>query len=183
MNKKTEIKVSKFLSFALRHRPEEVGNELDEGGWADVPSVLEAAARNGYAVSLEELQQVVANNDKKRFALSDDLGRIRASQGHSVTVELGYTPGEPLELLFHGTVARFLGSIRTQGLLKGQRQHVHLSAQEATARNVGQRRGTPVLLQVRALAMHHDGFAFYLSDNGVWLTETVTPNYIVFPNE
>ena len=183
MNKKTEIRVSKFLSFALRHRPDEAGITLDEGGWADVPAVLEAAARHGYTLCLDDLRQVVENNDKQRFALSEDLGRIRKSQGHSVKVELGYTPAEPFEVLFHGTVARFLDAIRSQGLRKGKRQHVHLSADEATAQGVGRRRGAPVLLRVRALAMHRDGFVFYLSDNGVWLTDAVPARYISFPED
>lgn len=183
MNEKTETRVSKFLSFALRHGPGDVGIELDEGGWAEVAAVLQAAARNGFTLSLDDLEHVVANNDKKRFILSEDGSRIRASQGHSVRVELGHAPAQPLELLFHGTVARFLDSIRAQGLLRGERQHVHLSADEATAKNVGQRRGKPVVLRVRALAMHHEGFVFHRSDNGVWLTEAVPSEYIVFPDD
>jgi putative RNA 2'-phosphotransferase len=127
------------------------------------------------------LQQVVDTNDKKRFALSADGSKIRASQGHSVAVELGLPPQEPPEMLYHGTATRSLDSIRATGLHSASRQHVHLSADEATAVKVGQRHGKPVVLRVRAGAMHRAGLEFFLSANGVWLTDQVPPEYIEFP--
>jgi putative RNA 2'-phosphotransferase len=128
--------------------------------------------------SLTELQAVVANNDKARFSFSADGTLIRANQGHSVPVNLGYEPVEPPEYLFHGTAMRFLPAIREQGLVKGRRHHVHLSADVATARQVGGRHGRVVVLKVHTGAMHRDGYAFYLSENGVWLVDAVPPPYL-----
>jgi putative RNA 2'-phosphotransferase len=175
-------RVSKLLSFGLRHRPDELGLQLDAAGWADVDQVLESLAVRGEQLTLEELLQVVATSDKKRFALSEDGRRIRANQGHSVSVELGLRPREPPPRLYHGTVDRFLDRIRAEGLLRGSRTHVHLSSDEGTARVVASRRkGLPVILTVRAGAMHADGFPFYLSDNGVWLTAHVPARYLDVP--
>ena len=125
-----------------------------------------------------ELDEIVATSDKQRFAFSDDGRRIRASQGHSVEVDLGYHPAEPPDVLFHGTVEKFLPSIREQGLLKGTRHHVHLSPDEETAHKVGQRRGKPVILKVNASEMYTAKFAFFVTPNAVWLTEHVPPQYI-----
>jgi putative RNA 2'-phosphotransferase len=119
MNEKEVVQLSKFLSLVLRHQPGKVGIALDEAGWVDVAELLAAMGRHGRAVSRAELLHVVETSDKKRFALSDDGRRIRASQGHSVEVELGYEPATPLDVLFHGTVERFLDSIRAKGLVKG----------------------------------------------------------------
>ena len=124
------------------------------------------------------MEEVVATNDKRRFAFSPDRTLIRANQGHSVEVDLNLVPVEPPELLYHGTVERFLDSIRVNGLVRGQRHHVHLSADRETAARVGQRRGRPVALIVEAARMHADGQAFYRSENGVWLTEAVPAEYL-----
>jgi len=124
---------------------------------------------------------VVATNDKRRFSFSDDGLRIRANQGHSVEVDLKLQARQPPELLYHGTVARFVESIRGQGLVRGSRLHVHLSPDEETARRVGRRRGRPVILVVEAGRMHRDGHPFFLSANGVWLTDAVPPEYLRFP--
>lgn len=172
----------KFLSFVLRHDPSAIGLELDSQGWADVEQLLECCRATGRGSSREALERVVQEDSKRRFAFSEDGRRIRASQGHSVEVELGYAPAAPPALLFHGTVASVLDSIRADGLLPMQRRHVHLSADEATARAVGARRGKPVLLGVTAERMQSDGLTFYSSDNGVWLTDHVPPRYIVFPS-
>lgn len=177
---KREVKISKFLSLVLRHQPETVGLKLDDAGWVGVADLLAAADRQDLKFSRAELQQVVANNDKQRFSFSEDGQLIRANQGHSVAVELGYEPTVPPDTLFHGTAERFLASIQAQGLIKGQRHHVHLSADREIARSVGQRYGKPVVLQVHAAQMQHDGFVFYLSTNGVWLTEHVPVPYLVF---
>ena len=174
------VRISKFLSLVLRHEPEKAGLTLDPNGWVGVDEMLAGAARAGVRISPEVLRTVVETNDKKRFAFSEDGLRIRASQGHSVEVDLDLAPVVPPEVLYHGTATRFLDSIRAQGLLRQERRHVHLSGDEATAVKVGSRHGKPVVLRVRAGAMHSDGHLFFLSANGVWLTETVPPAYLEF---
>ena len=173
---------SKLLSLALRHQPEVLGIELDSAGWTSVEKLVEALRRRDPAWSLERLHNIVADSDKKRFAFDTTGTRIRASQGHSVEVDLGYEAQIPPALLYHGTVARFLPAIKAQGLLKGDRYHVHLSADVATARQVGARRGAPVILVVQAGEMHRGGHEFFLSANGVWLTEHVPTSHIAFPD-
>jgi putative RNA 2'-phosphotransferase len=176
------VRVSRLLSFGLRHRPEKLGLHLDASGWADVDRVLEALAAQGERLSVEELEQLVATSDKQRFALSDDGSRIRANQGHSIAVDLGLVPREPPPRLYHGTVERFLDRIRVEGLLRGARTHVHLSIDESTARVVASRRkGRPVILTVRAGEMHADGLPFFVSENGVWLTVHVPARYLDYP--
>ena len=128
--------------------------------------------------ALAELEEIVATSDKRRFELSDDGKRIRATQGHSVPVDLGYEDREPPELLYHGTAERNLGSILAQGLRSGQRHAVHLSTDVKTAIAVGQRYGKPVVLVVQAGRMHLDGHRFQCSSNGVWLTEHVPVEYL-----
>jgi putative RNA 2'-phosphotransferase len=175
------VRVSKFLSLVLRHKPEEIGLTLDGQGWADVDQLIRLANERGQPLTRSLLDRVVAENDKKRFAFSEDGVRIRASQGHSVGVDLALPPSTPPELLYHGTATRSVDSIRSQGLRAGNRQHVHLSADVATATRVGQRHGRPVVLTVRAGAMHAAGHTFFLSANGVWLTEHVPAEYLEFP--
>lgn len=170
--------VSKFLSYVLRHRPEEIKIELDAAGWADVEELLSRAAASGKSITKEQLNRVVAKNDKKRFAFSEDETKIRASQGHSVDVELGYSSAVPPEVLYHGTADRFLESIKKTGLQKQSRQHVHLSATTETASAVGKRHGRLVILTIKAGEMHREGFEFYLSANNVWLTDAVPVRYI-----
>jgi putative RNA 2'-phosphotransferase len=174
------VRISKFLSLVLRHRPEKIGLSLGQSGWVLVEQLIEASRGHGVEFTLEELQNVVAGNDKKRFSLSEDGLWIRANQGHSIKVELGYAPTVPPEILYHGTAERFLTSIKQQGLIKGKRHHVHLSADIDTATKIGLRHGRPVVLRVKAGLMYRDGFVFYLSANGVWLTEHVPVQYLVF---
>src|SRR5438045_588771 len=171
MNAEQTKRLSKFLSLVLRHQPDEIGIALDPAGWTPVEELLAALSRHGKNVTRADLEFMVEHNDKKRFAFSEDGLSIRASQGHSVEVELGYVPADPPEGLFHGTVEKFLESIRRLGLVKGNRHHVHLSATTETAVAVGGRRGKPVVLTVRAAAMQTAGHPFFLSANGVWLTE------------
>lgn len=178
--KDRHVRTSKFLSLVLRHQPEKIGLTLDREGWVPVSRLLEALEAHGRRVTPDELREVVRANDKQRFSFSADGLNIRASQGHSVQVELGYEPSEPPATLYHGTAERFLPSIRQQGLLKGGRHHVHLSEQEATAVAVGRRYGRPILLTVASGAMHADGHPFFRSANGVWLTEHVPARYITF---
>lgn len=171
-------KISKLLSYVLRHRPDEYGLTLSADGWVAVDELLAALNSRGKGVSLDTLKHVVAENDKQRFAFNEDGSLIRAQQGHSVDVDLQYEPQSPPDVLYHGTVERFLDSIHQQGLLKGARHHVHLSADTPTALNVGSRRGKPVLLEVDARQMADDGFAFFRTGNGVWLVDHVPPKYL-----
>jgi putative RNA 2'-phosphotransferase len=174
----SRIKTGKFLSYVLRHRPDSIGITLDKNGWVDIDELLTAARANGKRVSRQDLEQIVATNDKKRFAVSDDGRYIRACQGHSVSVDLDLAPTVPPEFLYHGTVERFLDSIRAQGLVRGNRHHVHLSPDEATAQKVGSRRGKPVILIVEAAQMHQAGHQFFRSANNVWLTEKVPVEFL-----
>lgn len=182
MTDKDLIRTSKFLSLILRHKPEEVGLKLDSAGWVQVQELLRAMNAHGMRLTLDQLDQVVATNSKKRFAFSEDRARIRASQGHSVEVDLQYAPQVPPELLYHGTATRFLDSIRQQGLQRMKRRHVHLSAETAVTVQVGARHGKPVLLTIRAGEMQRAGHIFSLSTNGVWLVEQVPPQFIGFPD-
>ncbi len=169
---------SKFLSLVLRHKPETVGIALDEAGWVDVDKLLAACARHGRPITRALLDEIVATSDKQRFALSADRQRIRANQGHSVSVDLGYEPAEPPELLYHGTPERSVPAIRREGLLKMARHHVHLSENVAQTLAVGARRGRPVLVTVRAGDMRRAGFTFFRTPNHVWLVDAVPPEYL-----
>ncbi len=181
MTEKEIIKTSKFLSLILRHEPEVVGLKLGEAGWVPVNELLEAVNRHGTSLTLDELKHIVATSDKKRFALSEDGLRIRASQGHSVEVDLQYPPQTPPEILYHGTATRFLDGIRKDGLQKMRRHDVHLSAETKVTVQVGSRHGKPALLTIRAGDMHRAGFIFRCSANGVWLVNQVPPEFIEFP--
>lgn len=169
---------SRFLAWALRHAPHEVGLALDAAGWAPVDAVLEACRARGVMLDRAGLERLVATSDKQRFATSPDGLRIRAVQGHSVPVELGHPEREPPSLLYHGTVERFLRSIGELGLQAGERHHVHLCADPGTAAAVGRRRGRPVVLRVFAHAMWREGHRFWLSPNAVWLALHVPPPFI-----
>lgn len=173
------VRWSKFLSFILRHEPSSIGLQLDAEGWAEVADLLAACQAHGKSLSRAILEDVVATNSKRRFAFSDDNQRIRASQGHSIDVDLGYAPATPPDVLFHGTVDKHLPSIRAEGLKKILRHHVHLSADEATARAVAARHGKPVIFRIAAAKMHAAGHVFYQSANGVWLTDAVPPHYLL----
>ena len=178
-----DVKTSKFMSLVLRHKPEEIGLVLDQQGWADIGELIEKAGRHGMALTRELIAEVVATSDKQRFAIDDSGKRIRANQGHSVDVDLGLAPSEPPPILFHGTGDKSVTAIRAEGLKPGQRQHVHLSPDEDTAIRVGRRHGRPVVLRIAAGRMRESGHAFFLSTNGVWLTEAVPVQFIVFPND
>ena len=171
-------KLSKFLALVLRHAPERAGLTLDASGWTPVDDLLKALKGRGWDVSPEMLQGLVKADSKGRYAFSNDGRRIRANQGHSVEVDLGLSPVEPLDELYHGTVERFLDAILSEGLRPMERHHVHLSGDVQTATTVGSRRGKPVVLVVDAKAMHEAGHQFYQSANGVWLTETVPPSFL-----
>jgi len=174
------VRTSKFLSLVLRHQPEKIGISLDEAGWVGVDELLAACARHGVTITRGELDELVAASDKQRFAFNDDRTRIRANQGHSVQVELGYAQADPPAVLFHGTPTKFLDAIRREGLKKMQRHHVHLSPTRETAEKVGQRRGQEVVLTIDARRMHADGITFYRTPNDVWLVDAVPAEYITF---
>jgi putative RNA 2'-phosphotransferase len=168
------------LSLVLRHEPELIGITLDSAGWVSVSELLGACQAHGQSLTFEELREVVVGNDKQRFSFSEDGRKIRANQGHSVPVDLGYSPAIPPHILYHGTVEKFLSLIKEEGLKKGARHHVHLSPDEETARRVGGRRGRAVILRVESGRMQQDGYEFFRSANGVWLTEHVPPAYLIF---
>jgi putative RNA 2'-phosphotransferase len=174
-------RTSRLLSLILRHRPQDFGVVLDAKGWTPVDALLAALAGHGVQLTQAQLEALVRDSDKQRFALSPDGQRIRANQGHSVKVDLEHEARVPPERLFHGTVARFLPSIRRDGLVRGRRHHVHLSASPEQAALVGARRGAPVVLEVLAGRMTQAGHLFLLSPNGVWLTERVPPEFILLP--
>lgn len=180
--KKHLAEISKFLSFVLRHRPHDIGLVLDKEGWVTVEELLEKSAGRQPGLTRATLEEVVATNDKKRFALSSDGLRIRALQGHSTKmVDIAFKAQVPPVVLYHGTATRFLASIRKKGLLPQTRQYVHLSKDITTATAVGARHGKVVILTVDAKAMLADGFKFYLSDNEVWLTKEVPVKYLTIP--
>lgn len=178
MNDKRRVHVSKYLSLHLRHQPERLGLTLEAGGWVEVEELLDACAHDNFPLTRDELNEVVATSDKKRFAFDDTHTRIRANQGHSVAVDLQLEPVAPPAALYHGTAGRFLDEIRRDGLKKMARHHVHLSPDVPTARKVGARHGAPVILEVDAAAMSRDGCVFFCSANGVWLVDEVPARYL-----
>jgi putative RNA 2'-phosphotransferase len=177
MNKSLK-NTSKFISLVLRHQPETIGLKLDENGWADVTELINKMSVSGTVIDMQTLKEIVDTNDKKRFAFNEDLTMIRASQGHSIEVALDLQPVTPPEILYHGTAEKNIESIFRTGLQKQSRQHVHLGINIETAKAVGSRHGKPVVLSINAKAMQQAGFLFYLSQNNVWLTNDVPPQYI-----
>lgn len=167
------VRTSKWLSLILRHDPGKIGLTLDRGGWASLDELLRKAPP---WVTRDAVVQAVTENDKQRFTIKD--GRIRANQGHSIEVELDLVAVEPPEFLYHGTYHKVVDLIWAEGLRKMARHHVHMAAETGTAVTVGRRSGTPVVFKILAAKMHAEGFIFYRSDNGVWLTEHVPPTYL-----
>lgn len=182
MNEKQNKRISKFLSLVLRHQPGTINIKLDEAGWVDIDVLLKQMAKHRQSITRKTLERIVADNDKQRFTISEDGKRIRAKQGHSVDVDLGYQAAEPPESLCHGTPERFVPLIKESGLKKMERHHVHMHADKKLAEEVGGRRGKPVLLVVRAKEMHDAGHRFFVTENDVWLTDHVPPKFIDFPN-
>ena len=167
-------KTSKFLSLILRHKPEEIGITLDKHGWAVVTELLD-----GMKITMETLEHIVATDEKKRYSFNEDKSLIRANQGHSIQVDVELQERKPPEILYHGTAERHLSSILQNGLIPKNRLYVHLSKDFDTAINVGKRHGKPVVFQIAANQMYKDGFKFYLSENGVWLVDSVSAKYLV----
>lgn len=175
---KALLSKSKFLSLILRHEPSVIGLTLDAYGWADVPELLAKAAAKGEHITLAELEEIVATNEKKRFDWDKGQNRIRANQGHSIEVDLELVAVVPPEELFHGSAVKNQASIQAKGLVKGERQHVHLSTDQATAKMVGSRHGSPVIFRVASGEMQRRGHLFYQSKNGVWLVDHVPAEYL-----
>jgi putative RNA 2'-phosphotransferase len=172
------VTVSKFLSKYLRHAPEELGLTLEPGGWVAVDDLLAGCDRANFPVTHEELQEVVAKNDKQRFSFDESGLKIRANQGHSTEVDLQLEPVTPPDVLYHGTSTDKVEVLLREGARRMKRHHVHLSATVETARKVGDRHGKPVVLRVDAAGMSRAGILFYCSTNGVWLVDEVPPQYL-----
>jgi putative RNA 2'-phosphotransferase len=177
MNEIENKRISKFLSLILRHQPETIQLKLDENGWADVSELI-TKAKGRMHFSFEDLEEVVETNNKKRFAFNEDKTMIRASQGHSIDIDLALKAVQPPDFLYHGTADSNISSIFEKGIEKRNRQHVHLSADKETATKVGMRHGKPIILTIRTKEMFDNGIPFYLSANGVWLTDFVDAKYI-----
>jgi putative RNA 2'-phosphotransferase len=178
MDPKRLVKISKYLSKHLRHEPERLGLTLAPGGWVRVEDLLAACARHHFPITREQLEEVVGGNDKQRFSFDPTGTLIRANQGHSTSVDLQLEPAVPPDVLYHGTGAQHVEAIRSDGLKRMARHHVHLSIDVPTATKVGARHGKPVVFEVDAATMHRAGLVFYVSANGVWLTDTVPAEYL-----
>ncbi len=178
MKNNNNIKLGKFLSFILRHKPDTIGIELDNHGWADVTQLIEKLNKTAKKIDLDTLKEVVETDNKQRFSFNANFDKIRANQGHSIKIDLDYLPQQPPEFLYHGTAERFVKSILETGIEKKNRHHVHLSSDTETALKVGQRHGKPFIFKVLAQEMFNDGYTFYLSDNSVWLTDEVPVKYL-----
>lgn len=171
-------KLSVFISLVLRHKPEAANIQLDEHGWAEVDALIEGIRKTGRRIDIDTLKEIVRTDGKQRYSFNEDCTLIRANQGHSVSVDVELKEAKPPEILYHGTAERFMESIRQEGLRPMSRLYVHLSKDEETALKVGARHGKPVVLKVNAGKMQQDGFRFFLSENGVWLTDKVPASYL-----
>ncbi|MDR2655436.1 MAG: RNA 2'-phosphotransferase [Oscillospiraceae bacterium] len=177
-DQKEDVKLGRFISLVLRHRPEAAGIALDKNGWAPVGELIAGMNANGRPIDREKLERIVRGDDKQRYSFSPDGTKIRANQGHSVDVDVEIKETAPPKELYHGTACKFLGGIMRTGLDRRQRQYVHLSADIETAIKVGRRHGEPAVLAVDSRKMAKDGFKFWLSENGVWLCESVPAEYL-----
>lgn len=170
-------KTSKFISLILRHKPETIGISLDEHGWASVSELLEGISKKQY-IDMAMLEKIVATDSKQRYSFNEDKTLIRANQGHSIPVDVELPVKKPPVVLYHGTGEKYVSSIDEQGLIPKSRLYVHLSGDESTAKGVGSRHGKPVIYEIHASQMYNDGYVFYQSVNGVWLTKSVPVKYM-----
>ena len=175
---KEEVKLSKFISLVLRHKPENIGLILSKDGWANVYELIEKIKSIGKNISKDILERIVLYNDKNRFKFNENHSLIRANQGHSINVDLEFEEKEPPEILFHGTSINNIDSIKQEGIKKMNRLYVHLSSREETAKKVGERHGKPAIIKINSKQMYEDGIKFYLSENKVWLCDYIDPKYI-----
>ena len=176
---KGDVRLGRFISLVLRHDPSAAGITLDGHGWAVVDDLITGMNQHGRTIDEKTLRRIVAENNKTRYSFSDDGLRIRANQGHSIDVDVELVAADPPPVLYHGTALRFLDSIKASGISRQQRQYVHLSPDLATAVQVGKRHGAPVVLRIDSAAMVRDECTFFLSNNGVWLTESVPWRYVI----
>lgn len=168
---------SKFLSLILRHKPETIEIKLDEHGWADVSELISGISKTR-PFDMKMLEEIVRTDSKQRYSFNKDKTLIRANQGHSISVDVELEKKTPPEFLYHGTGEKFVSSIDKEGLLSKSRLYVHLSKDTETAVKVGSRHGKPVVYRVTAGKMADEGFEFFLSVNGVWLTKAVPAEYL-----
>lgn len=171
-------KISKFMSLVLRHKPEAANVTLDEAGWCNIDNLVKGINGQNYQISRSDIESIVAEDAKGRYVISEDGQSIRANQGHSIKVDVGFEVRKPPAILYHGTADRFLPSIFLEGLKKMNRHHVHLSTDQTTASQVGSRHGKLVILKIKAEEMSKNGFEFFISANGVWLVDHVPPVYL-----
>lgn len=171
------IQLGKFISLILRHKPETIGISLDKNGWANVNELLKGIQNQGINIDFERLNEIVETNNKKRYSFNEDKTKIRANQGHSINVDVELKEAIPPVKLYHGTATKYIDDIMKNGIIHKNRLHVHLSKDIETAINVGTRHGTPVVLEIDTKEMINDGYKFYLSENGVWLTSDIAPKY------
>ena len=172
-------KLSKFISLILRHKPEEVGITLDEHGWAKVNDLINGINNSGRKIDKDVLEEIIRTDNKQRYSFNEDKTKIRANQGHSIPVVIDFKELEPPDTLYHGTATKSIEGMQAQGIKPMSRLYVHLSKDFETAKQVGSRHGECVVLVINAKKMYKDGIKFYLSENGVWLTESVDPKYIL----
>ena len=170
-------KTSKFISLILRHKPETIGISLDEHGWANVAELIEGISKTQY-IDMAMLEEIVDTDNKQRYSFNEDKTLIRANQGHSIPVDVELPKKQPPVILYHGTGEKYVSSIDEQGLIPKSRLYVHLSKDEETAKMVGSRHGKPVIYEIHAGQMYAEGYTFYLSVNGVWLTKLVPVKYM-----
>lgn len=170
--------ISRYMSLILRHKPDIIGISLDEHGWANVNELINGIAKNNAGFNMESLEEIVRTDSKQRYSFNDDKTLIRANQGHSIPVDIELEEKEPPEYLYHGTGEKYVESINRQGLIPKSRLYVHLSKNVKTAESVGERHGRPIVYLVHSGKMYKDGYKFYLSANGVWLTKKVPVEYL-----
>jgi len=176
-------KIAKLLCFSLRHNPDQLGLTLQPGGWVNVETLINTLNYNNHSCTMADLDKIVSTDNKQRFSFSEDNTLIRANQGHSISIDLGLEAIEPPTTLYHGTAERFIDAILSIGLIRGQRHHVHMTENQTTALSTGARYGKPVLLVVQSKSMFDDGYVFFKSDNGVWLTDEVPSRYLAQTDE
>ncbi|NFO98296.1 RNA 2'-phosphotransferase [Clostridium botulinum] len=179
---KKDMKNSKFMSLILRHKPQEANLILDEYGYANISDLIKGMRDKGYKITIEDVERIVREDNKKRYSFNSDNTKIRANQGHSIRVNLELQSIQPPSVLYHGTSIRFRDNILKEGVKKQSRQYVHLSSDIDTAINVGKRHGSPIIFLINSKEMFEDGYKFYLSENKVWLTDYVPIKYIKIIN-
>lgn len=170
--------ISKYMSLILRHKPDVIGIELDEHGWANVNDLISGIEKDNHGFNFELLEEIVRSDSKQRYSFNDDKSFIRANQGHSVNVDVELKEKEPPEYLYHGTGEKYVKSINQDGLIPKSRLYVHLSKDIKTAENVGKRHGKEIIYRINSGRMYRNGYKFYLSENGIWLTKEAPVKYL-----